>query len=97
MLIDSLKNYTTEELVEALNDKSVLVRCGVISECARRKNVESAVTTAIAARTKSTDAFWNNYFESDFAEAALHILNVKKYKGKRREVKQLISARLQFD
>lgn len=71
-------------------------KCEIICEMVNRGIHSVSTRNAIARHKKDNSVFWNTYYVSDFATAALHILGWEEYAGNRREIKRLINSGLRF-
>lgn len=87
-----------EILIEMIKSKdvNVLDKCAVLCELTKRNVHSSNVRDAIIPLKDDTSVFWNTYLLSDFAYAALHLMDWEKYDGNREEIKNLISSKLVF-
>ncbi len=93
----NLRNLSSESLLSMCYDQNPIVVCEAICEIIRRNSKSIEEHDALISLCDNKTVFWNNYLVSDFAEAALDILELKKYSGERYEVRRLISSKLIFD
>ncbi|MBR4514598.1 MAG: hypothetical protein IKO61_06910 [Lachnospiraceae bacterium] len=91
-----LTDVSADTLVSMLSDKNPINVCSAVCEITRRTQHSPIEQTELVKLKNNKDSFWNNYIISDFAEAALDILGWIKYKGNRKEVKNLIESKLVF-
>ena len=87
-----------ELLIEIVKSKevNVLDKCAILCELTKRNIHSSSVRDAIVPLKSDHSVFWNTYLLSDFACAALHLMDWEKYDGNREEINNLISSKLVF-
>jgi glycosylphosphatidylinositol transamidase (GPIT) subunit GPI8 len=89
--------FSTQLLINILEqDNNPVEICDLICELTKRKVHSSRVRDILRELSKSTIVFWNDYTISDFALAALDLMEWDSYKGNRKEVITLIASGLNF-
>ncbi len=91
-----LTNSSLEEVVEMTYDKHTIDACNAICELVKRRIVSPEVKKALMDQANNEGVFWNYITVSDFSNAAMDILGIKKYEQDNAEVKRLIESNLDF-
>lgn len=96
-LNERIKNIPNEDnylIAGYIKDNNVVMKVRAICESVKRDLSSSDVISAIQDASCDQRSFWNQYLVSDFAEAALDVLGIKKYEGERRQVLEMIEVKL---
>ena len=94
-IITLCHNGDVDAIKTALNHKGALYRMNGIIGCVSNKIKDDDVISTIK-KLLSDDVVVSGYMVSDFALAALDILNITKYTGNSEKIKALIKCKFQF-
>jgi hypothetical protein len=90
--------FSTQLLIEMLQKEDNPIEiCDLICELTKRKSHSSTVREILRKLSTSQAVFWNDYYVSDFALAALDLMSWDAYEGSREEVNTLIKSGLVFE
>ena len=85
-----------EDYVNIIKNGNILDICWAICESVVRNEVTDDIRAAIETQVENEDCFWNEYTVSDFAIAALYIIDKLTYTGERYQIKQLVDNQFAF-
>ena len=90
--INSIPQIRDDEVVNAINDSNVIVCVIAICEAVKRQLRSENAKNAIVRSKTDNRKFWNQYYVSTFADAALDLLGFQKYTGTDDDIKALIKS-----
>lgn len=94
-IIELCQKGNVDAINEALNHKGALYRINGIVGCVLH-SIKTDEVISVIKELLSDDVTVSGYMVSDFALAALDLLNVSKYAGNNDRVKALIKCKFQF-